>query len=79
VRGQKDEDSDGAEQEQHEDMESLDQENHSGFMDDEGGEGDGFAAGSVSRHRRFRRSHIVAPPIASHPDNRVLIIPFSDG
>jgi hypothetical protein len=79
VWGQEDEDSDDAEQEKHEDLESLDQEHHGGFVDDEGGEGNGSAAGSVSRHRRFRRSHIVAPPIAPHPDNRVLIIPFSDG
>jgi hypothetical protein len=40
-------------QEQHEDLDGLNQEHHSSFTDDERGEGDGSAAISVSRHRRF--------------------------
>jgi hypothetical protein len=58
--GQEDEDSDGVGQEQHKDLEGLDQEHHGGFADDEGGEGDGPAAGSISTHHQFRRSHVVA-------------------
>jgi hypothetical protein len=77
--GQEDEDSDGAGQEQHEDLEGLGQEHHGGFAYDEGGERDRSAAGSTSRHHRFRRSHVVAPPIAPHTDNRVVIIPCGDG
>jgi hypothetical protein len=77
--GQEDEDSDGAGQEQHEDLEGLGQEHHGGFADDEGGERDGSTAGSTSRRRWFRRSHVVAPPIAPHTDNRVVIIPCGDG
>jgi hypothetical protein len=47
-------------QEQHKDLEGLDHEHHGGFTDDEGGEGDGPAAGSISTHHQFRRSHVVA-------------------
>jgi hypothetical protein len=65
-------------QEQHEDLEGLGQEHHGGFAEDEGGERDGSAAGSTSRRRWFRRSHVVAPPIAPHTDNRVVIIPCGD-
>jgi hypothetical protein len=72
VGGQEDEDSDGAGLELHEHLEGSDQEHHGGFAYH-------FVAGSVSRHRWFRRSHIVAPPVVPHPDNRVLIIPCGDG
>jgi hypothetical protein len=47
-------------------------------MDDEGGEGDGSAAGSTSRHRWFRRSHGVAPPIMPQTDNMIVIKPCGD-
>jgi hypothetical protein len=60
-------------------LEVLDQEHHGGFIDDEGGEGDVSVIGLVSRHHRFRRSHVVAPPIVPYSDNKVLIIPFGDG
>jgi hypothetical protein len=60
-------------QEQHEDLEGLGQDHHGGFTDDEGGEGNGSAVGSVFRHHRFRRSHVVAPPVAPHTGNRILI------
>jgi hypothetical protein len=66
-------------QEQHEDLEGSGQEHHDGLADDDGGEGDGSATGSVSRHRWFRRSHVVAPPVVPHTDNRILIIPCGDG
>jgi hypothetical protein len=79
VWGQEDEDLDGAEQEQHEDLEGSGQEHHGGFTDDEGGESDGSTLGSTSRHHWFRRSHVVAPPIAPHIDNRFVIIPCGNG
>jgi hypothetical protein len=48
-------------------------------VDDEGGEGDKSAVGSVSRRRRFRRSQVATPPVAPHTDNRVLIVPCGSG
>jgi hypothetical protein len=62
-----------------EDLEGSGQEHHGDFTDNKGGEGDGSVAGLASRHRQFRRSHVVAPPIAPHTDNRVVIIPYGDG
>jgi hypothetical protein len=53
---QEDKGSDGAGQEQHGDLDGLDQVDHSGFIDDEGGEGDGTVVGSVSKHHWFRRT-----------------------
>jgi hypothetical protein len=79
VWGQEDEDSDDAGQEQHEDLESSGQEHHGGLTDDEGGEGDGSAAGSASKHHWFSKSHMVAPPIAPQTDNMTVIIPCGDG
>jgi hypothetical protein len=77
--GQEDGDSDVVGQEQHEDLVCSNQEHRGGFADDDGGKSDGSAAGSVSRQRWFRRSHIVAPPVLPRPDNRVLSIHFGDG
>jgi hypothetical protein len=69
----------GAGQEHHEDLEGSGQEHHGGFVDDEGGKGDGSTAGLATRHHWFRRSHVVAPPIAPQTDNRVVIIPCGNG
>jgi hypothetical protein len=42
------------------------------------GGGDGSASGSASTHR-FRRSHLIHPPIAPHVDNRVAIVHCDNG
>jgi hypothetical protein len=76
--GQEDENSDAVGHEQHNDLEGSGQEHHGGFTDDEGRESDGPAVGSASRHRWFRRSHVITPPIVPHTDNRVVIIPCGD-
>jgi hypothetical protein len=68
----------GSGEEHHGDLEGLGQEHHAGFTDDEGGEGDESTTGSASRHRRFRRSHVVTSPIVRQTDNRVVIIPCGD-
>jgi hypothetical protein len=68
-----------AEQENHEDLEGSGQEHHDGFMDNEGGVGDGSATSSTSRRHRFRRSHVVTPPIVPQADNKVMIIPCGNG
>jgi hypothetical protein len=69
----------GAGQEHHKDLEGLRQEHHGGFMNDKGGEGDGSAVGSASTHCLFKKSHMVAPPIAPQAYNRVVILPCGDG
>jgi hypothetical protein len=66
-------------QEHHKDLEGLGQEHHGGFMNDKGGEGDRSAIVLASKHHWFRRSHVVAPPIAPQPDNKVVIIPCRNG
>jgi hypothetical protein len=43
-----------------------------------GGGGDGFASGSASTCQS-RSNHFVYPPIVPLPDNRIVIIPCSDG
>jgi hypothetical protein len=65
-------------QEHYENLEGSWLEHHSGFADNEGGKGDGSAACSTSKHRWFRRSHVVTPPIVPQTDNRVVIIPCGD-
>jgi hypothetical protein len=41
-------------------------------------EGDGSASGSSSSCR-VRTSHLVRPPVVSHEENRVVIVPSDDG
>jgi hypothetical protein len=48
-----------------------------GALRGRGGEGDGSTSGSASSHR-YRTSHLVRPPVASHKDNRVVIAPSGD-
>jgi hypothetical protein len=40
------------------------------------GGGDRFASGSTSTHR-FRRSHLIRPPVPPRDDNRVVIVPYT--
>jgi hypothetical protein len=69
-------DLEGLGQEHHKDLEGLGQEHHGGFTDDKGGEGDRSAIVSASKHHWFRRSHVVAPPIAPQPDNKVVSLSY---
>jgi hypothetical protein len=72
--GQDSEEEDEEEVEGHEEEEGHEE---GAGLEDEGVGGDGLAAGSASTHR-FRRSHLVRPPIAPRDDNKVVIVPCGD-
>jgi hypothetical protein len=67
---------DGGQEDSEEDEEEKGHE-EGAELDDEAIGVDRSASGSASTHR-FRSSHLIHPPIATHVDNRVIINPCGD-
>jgi hypothetical protein len=57
--------------------EEEEHEEEEGHYEDEVVGGDGFALGSASSCR-YKTRHLVHPPVGSHEDNRVVIVPSGD-